>query len=140
MALTGFVLSTLFYGVRKWSADDVARTFSPVYRFLVHKWWFDELYSFLFVRPVLRVSGWVAAVDKKGIDWLADSAARLVEWVSRLDDWFDRTFIDGPVNLIAKWTYAIGLRLRDMQTGSIRQYVIWLTVGVVGLYVLMSLY
>ena len=63
--------------------------FAPVYRFLVCKWMFDELYGFLFVRPVLRVSGWVAAIDKKGIDWLADNAARTVELTSRLDNWID---------------------------------------------------
>ena len=83
VALVGFVLATLFYGVRKWNPDDVRRAFAPMYRFLVHKWWFDELYAFLFVRPVLRISGWVAAIDKKGIDWLADNAARSVDWLSR---------------------------------------------------------
>jgi NADH-quinone oxidoreductase subunit L len=140
VALTGFVLATLFYGVRKLNPEDVRSAFSPVYRFLVHKWWFDELYTFLFVRPVLRISDWVAAVDKKGIDWLADGAARTVELVSRLDNWIDRVFVDGPVNLAARWTYALGLKLRVMQTGSIRQYVVWLAVGVVGLYVFMSLY
>ena len=35
--------------------------------------------ALLFVRPVLRISGWVAAIDKHGIDWLADNSARLVE-------------------------------------------------------------
>jgi NADH-quinone oxidoreductase subunit L len=140
VALVGFVLSTLFYGVRKWNPNDVSRTFSPVYRFLVHKWWFDELYAFLFVRPVLRVSGWVAAIDKKGIDWLADNTARAVEFVARIDDWIDRIFVDGPVNLTARWTYALGLRLRAVQTGSIRQYVVWLAVGVVGLFVFISMF
>lgn len=139
VALAGFVVSTLFYGLRWWNPDDVRRTFNPIYKFLVGKWWFDELYGFLFVRPVLRVSGWVAAIDKNGIDWLADNAARAVEGISRIDDWIDRTFIDAPINVIARWTYAIGLRLRTIQTGNIRQYVLWLVVGFVGLYVFMSL-
>lgn len=139
VALAGFIVSTLFYGVRKWNPEDVRRAFAPVYRFLVGKWWFDELYAFLFVRPVLRVSDWVAAIDKKGLDWLADGAARAVEAISRLDDWIDRMFVDAPINVTAKWTYAIGLRLRAIQTGSIRQYVLWLAVGVVGLFVFMSL-
>ena len=45
-----------------------SRQFAPIYRFLVHKWWFDELYALLFVRPALRISNWVAACDKQGID------------------------------------------------------------------------
>ena len=34
----------------------------------------------------------------------------------------------------------LGLRLRTVQTGNIRQYVMWIVVGTVGLFVLMSLY
>ncbi len=140
VAFLGFIFATLFYAVRIWSPEDVRRAFPRVYNFLVRKWMFDELYAFLFVRPVLRVSGWVADIDKRGIDWLADNSARAVEAVSRLDDWIDRIFIDTPVNLTARWTYALGLRLRAIQSGSIRQYVMWIAAGLVGLFVLLSLW
>ncbi len=140
VAFLGFIFATLFYAVRVWSPEDVRRAFPRVYNFLVRKWMFDELYAFLFVRPVLCVSGWVANIDKKGIDWLADKSARAVEAIARLDDWIDRIFIDTPVNLTARWTYALGLRLRAIQTGSIRQYVMWIAAGLVGLFVLLSLY
>ncbi len=53
-ALAGFLLATVFYGLRKLNPDDVKRQFAPIYRFLIHKWWFDELYALLFVRPALR--------------------------------------------------------------------------------------
>ncbi len=140
VALAGFGLSTLFYGVRKFNPDEVRQTFAPIYALLVHKWWIDELYGLVFVRPVLRISDWVAAIDKKCIDWLADNAAKGVERLARLDDWFDRIFVDALVNWMARWTYALGLRLRVLQTGNIRQYVMWLVVGAVGLYVLVNLY
>ena len=140
VALAGFVLATLFYGLRKFDAKEAARTFGPLYRFVLHKWWFDELYAFLFVRPVLRVSGWVAAIDKKGIDWLADGSARTVEGIARIDNWIDRVFIDQTVDALARWTYALGLRLRGLQTGNIRQYVMWIAVGAVGLFVVASIY
>ena len=67
-ALAGFLLATVFYGLRKLNPDDVRKQFAPIYRFLIHKWWFDELYALLFVRPALRISNWVAACDKQGID------------------------------------------------------------------------
>ncbi len=140
VALFGFVFATLFYAMHTWHADDVRRAFPRLYNFLVRKWMFDELYALLFVRPVLRISGWVANIDKKGIDWLADNSARAVELTSRLDNWIDRIFIDAPVNWTARWTYALGMRLRAIQTGSIRQYVVWIAVGLVGLFVLLSLY
>ncbi len=139
-ALIGFVLATAFYGVRKWDPEDARRTFAGIHRFLVHKWWFDELYSFALVRPVLRISGWVAACDQRGIDWLIDHLAISVAAVARFDDWFDRLFVDRLVNLVAQWTYAVGLRLRRLQTGNVRQYVMWLAVGTVMLFVVMSLY
>jgi NADH-quinone oxidoreductase subunit L len=33
----------------------VAATFAPIYDFLFHKWYFDELYNLLFVRPVFAL-------------------------------------------------------------------------------------
>lgn len=140
MAMLGFLLATLFYAWHKLDSKDVRRTFAVVHRLFVHKWWFDELYAFIFVRPALRVSGWVAAIDKRGIDWLADNSARAVAALARLDDWIDRLFVDALVNLTARWTHALGLRLRVIQTGNIRQYVMFIVAGTVGLFVLVNLY
>jgi NADH-quinone oxidoreductase subunit L len=35
------------------SADRLVATFPSVYRFVANKWYFDELYDFLFVRPAM---------------------------------------------------------------------------------------
>lgn len=140
VALMGFLLATAFYGLRKLDPDDVRRTCPPLYSLLSHKWWFDEFYALIFIRPVLRISGWVATIDTKGIDWLADNSARAVQAVARLDDWIDRVFVDHTVDAMARWTYATGLRLRTIQTGNVRQYVMYIAVGTVGLFMLMSLY
>ncbi len=140
VALAGFVLATAFYGLRKLDVAEARRMFAPLYTLFVHKWYFDELYAFLFVRPVLRLAGWVAAIDRNGIDWLADGCARAVERIAQADDWIDRVFVDRLVNYLAWWTYALGLRLRGLQSGNIRQYVLWIAAGTVGLFVLISLY
>jgi NADH-quinone oxidoreductase subunit L len=139
-ALAGFLLATAFFGLHKLDPDDARRTFAPLHRFLVRRWLFDELYAFLFVRPVLRISRWVVAIDRQGIDWLVDNLARTVAAIARLDDWIDRLLVDGLVNRLANQTYALGLRLRTIQTGNVRQYVLWLAAGTVGLYLLMCLY
>jgi NADH:ubiquinone oxidoreductase subunit 5 (subunit L)/multisubunit Na+/H+ antiporter MnhA subunit len=139
-AVVGFLLATATYLWHKIDPKEVRRTFAPLYWLFFHKWWFDELYAFLFVRPLLAVSRWVSAIDKRGIDWLADNSARAVVAIARLDDWIDRIFVDSLVERIAQWTYALGLRLRVVQTGNVRQYVMWIVVGTVGLFVLMSLY
>ncbi len=41
-----------------------ARMFEPVYLFLLNKWYFDELYDFLFVRPAF----WLGRLFWKGGD------------------------------------------------------------------------
>jgi NADH-quinone oxidoreductase subunit L len=37
------------------AADRFVATFPSIYRFVSNKWYFDELYDFLFVRPALRL-------------------------------------------------------------------------------------
>ena len=137
-ALTGFLLATVFYGLRRLNPDDVRKQFPAIYRFLVHKWWFDELYAMLFVRPTLQISQWVAALDKQGIDRAVDGMAWLAGRVARLDGWIDRVFIDGFVDGLASLTYAAGLRLRRVESGNLRQYVLWIAVGTVALFLLIS--
>jgi NADH-quinone oxidoreductase subunit L len=140
LAAIGFVLATAFYGLRKADPADVQRQFPRAYQFLLRKWYLDELYAYLFVRPLLRISDWVSAVDRQGIDWLADNLARLVALVARLDDWIDRVFVDALVNLLARWTYLVGMKLRTVQTGNLRQYVTLVALATVALFVLVSVY
>jgi hypothetical protein len=51
-----------------------------------------------------------------------------------------RMFVDGLANITARWTYAIGLSLRNVQTGRIRQYVMLIVVGTVALFILTSFF
>ena len=71
---------------------------------------------------------------------LVDGLAWLVGLVARLDEWIDRIFVDGLVDGLARVTYAAGLRLRGVQSGNLRQYVMWLAVGTVALFLLISFY
>jgi NADH-quinone oxidoreductase subunit L len=54
-----------------------AATFKPLYAFLLNKWYFDELYDLLFVRPAFRlghifwVGGDVGIIDRFGPDGVA---------------------------------------------------------------------
>ena len=49
-------------------------------------------------------------------------------------------FVDGLVDGLAGATYAVGLRLRGVQSGNLRQYVLWIAVGTVALFLLISFY
>jgi NADH-quinone oxidoreductase subunit L len=140
MALVGFLLATAFYGLGKLNPEDARRQFAPIYWFLRNKWWFDELYELIFIRPLLWIARAVGNVDTKGIDFVADSLARATKGIAYVDDWIDRLFVDGAVNLIADRTYRVGLWLRVIQTGNLRHYVMYIVVGTVALFVLMSVY
>ncbi len=138
-ALAGFLLAVVMYAKRWIVAEEVARQFRPLYNFLWHKWWFDELYQAVFVRPVHFVARLVAQFDRTVIDWLIDGSARLVVAVSTWGERvIDRASVDGFFNLLAQWVYDLGLRLRVLQTGRLRQYVVFIVVGTVALFVLVS--
>jgi hypothetical protein len=63
-----------------------------------------------------------------------------VRGVSVLDDLIDRWFVDGLVNATARWIHSTGIHLRGVQTGRLRQYVMLIVVGTVGLFVLISFF
>jgi NADH-quinone oxidoreductase subunit L len=51
MMAVGFVVSWLFYIRRPYLPVELARQHQMLYRFLLNKWYFDELYDLIFVRP-----------------------------------------------------------------------------------------
>jgi NADH:ubiquinone oxidoreductase subunit 5 (subunit L)/multisubunit Na+/H+ antiporter MnhA subunit len=138
-ALAGFLLATVFYGWRLLDPDDARRQFRPLYSFLLNKWWFDELYDFIFVRPTHFVAGLAAAFDRRWIDGAVDGAAWCVRRFAILWDLIaDRTIVDGFVNAFARWSYALGLSMRGIQTGRLRSYVLFIVVGTLAVFVLAS--
>jgi NADH-quinone oxidoreductase subunit L len=137
----GIGLATLMYGVGYLSPEEVRRQFQPIYRLLWNKWYFDELYNALFVQPAHVVARFVAGIDRNWIDGALDGLARGVVWFSRgWDYWADRTLIDGLVNVMAGWTYSFGLQLRSLQTGRLRQYVMFIVLGSLAVFVLVSFF
>ncbi|MEK6250227.1 MAG: hypothetical protein N2C12_18730, partial [Planctomycetales bacterium] len=130
-------LACCIYWWRLLNPAEIRSAFAPIHRFLINKWWFDELYDKIFVKPTLSIGRCVSVIDQKGIDWLIDGLARATCWFTGgFDRWIDQTFVDGSVNWIARKTHALGLWLRKVQTGRLRQYVVFIVVGTIALYVL----
>jgi NADH-quinone oxidoreductase subunit L len=82
--------------------------FGPVYRFLLNKWYFDELYDFLFLRPANRL-------------------ARTLWHVG------DETLIDGMPNGLASLAAEGSAQVVKIQTGSIAVYAFSMLIGLVAL-------
>jgi NADH-quinone oxidoreductase subunit L len=65
----GFAVAWLFYIRQPELPVELARQHEPLYRFLLNKWYFDELYDVIIVRPTL----WIGRLLWKGGDgWLID--------------------------------------------------------------------
>jgi uncharacterized membrane protein HdeD (DUF308 family) len=74
---------------------------------------------------------WLGAnFDLHVIDYIVNGAARVTAFIAWLNGWFDNLVIDGLVNAIADGIFAIGNRLRQIQTGSINVY-LYVIVGAV---------
>ncbi|MFN5755364.1 MAG: proton-conducting transporter membrane subunit, partial [Planctomycetia bacterium] len=138
-ALAGVVLAALMYLWRIVSPFVVAAMFKPVYRFLAGRWYFDELYHAIFVVPVLGIAKLASGTDRGVIDRIIDGLAWGTRQIAGIDAWIDRTLVDGLVNATATATWNAGLELKKLQTGHLRQYVMFIVVGTVALFVLASL-
>jgi NADH-quinone oxidoreductase subunit L len=69
MMVIGFLLAYYFYIRRPDIPVETARQHVLLYRFLLNKWYFDELYDAIFVRPAM----WLGRLLWKGGDgWLID--------------------------------------------------------------------
>jgi NADH-quinone oxidoreductase subunit L len=89
-AVTGIIVAYGFYMLRTDWPGRLAHQFPAIYQFLLNKWYFDELYDRIFVRPILRLGrffwkrGDGALIDGFGPDGIAKVSQRLAGVLSRL--------------------------------------------------------
>ncbi|MBU1297847.1 MAG: NADH-quinone oxidoreductase subunit L [Bacteroidetes bacterium] len=76
----GILIAFLTYYWKKINADTVALRLAPVHKFLLNKWYFDDLYNGVIVGGTHAFT--------------------------RIIKWFDDNIIDGFVNNVASWTVA----------------------------------
>jgi NADH:ubiquinone oxidoreductase subunit 5 (subunit L)/multisubunit Na+/H+ antiporter MnhA subunit len=138
-ALGGVLLAAAMYLWKVISPATVATIFRPLYAFLAGRWYFDELYDVVFVKPVLGIASFASWIDRNLIDTFINGIAWTARRFAGVDAWIDRTLVDGLVNATAEVTWNTGLKLRGLQTGRLRQYVLFIVVGTVALFVAASL-
>ena len=85
MMIIGFSIATLFYLLLKNLPSLLSSKMSFIYNFLYNKWYFDELYNFIFVNPLKRIGNFLwLFFDKKIIDGFGpDGISSLVISISR---------------------------------------------------------
>jgi NADH-quinone oxidoreductase subunit L len=134
----GVVLAFAVYYFRALDPADTKESFPRVHALFANLWYFDKLYSVFFVRPALVVGQWCAAFDRMFIDGFVHRLARsTVRW-SNWNGTFDLGVVDGLVNLTATVVFGVGNWLRGVQTGYIRNYVLFMALAAVGIFAVLS--
>ena len=110
----------------------------PVYTVLQNKYYMDELYHAVFVRPVIALAGACYAFDAKYvIDPIVNAVGAFGRWLSdTLRKAIDNPIIDGAVNGVGWITSAFGEFMRATQTGNLQNYLLVAAVTVVMLLAL----
>jgi len=107
-ALAGVFVAWLVYGRGQVDAEKIGVAENPVHRLVLNKYYVDELYDALFVKPLYRLFLWCAQI-------------------------FDVKVIDGLVNGVARAVIAWALSLRRLQTGFVMNYALGMLLGAVAL-------
>ncbi len=140
MVFVGVAFAAAIYWYRLFDPAEVSERVTAMGAFLTHKWYFDELYSALLIRPSLIVAMWAAAFDRYVIDGFLHLVANITVWLSWFWGQFDRYVVDGLVNIVSDVCYRTGYWLRNVQTGSLRSYVLFLVLGAIGIWVILALF
>jgi len=109
VGIVGILLAYVCYMFYPKLPGRIVSIFPPLYKFLHNKWYFDELYDFLFVRPAKRVGSFLWNIgDVRIVDGL------------------------GP-NGLAWVTNKFALRVSKFQSGYIYTYATVMLLGLLGL-------
>lgn len=136
-AVSGTLIAWVLYGTSLVNVAEMKRQLGGLHGFLMNKWHFDELYDALFMKPAHVVGKLCVWIDRTIFDGILHGSAKLMIFVSKWDRLFDEHLVDGFVNLLGNTTFAVGRSLRVFQTGRLRQYVMFIVVGVVALFAIL---
>ena len=109
VALLGWFIADRMYRTKPESADRLATSMAGPYKLLVHKYWVDEFYGAVVVKPLMATSTYV-------LGWVVDKAV-----------------IGGAAWLLGGLATFAGALLQRWQSGNIRSYAAWVAAGAAAL-------
>ena len=105
IGIAGILLAYVFYVAKRGLADSFAKAMNGFYTLVFNKYYVDEFYNAVVVRPLVAIS-------------------RIVLWRG-----VDAGLIDGTVNGVGARSRGVGSILRLLQSGNIRTYAAWVVLG-----------
>jgi NADH-quinone oxidoreductase subunit L len=132
-AVLGIGFAYLMY-YRRWLRPELFSNLlgGVPYKIVFDKFYVDEAYEFIFVRGGLALCRLTAWFDLYVVDGLVNLAATIVRGVAAISGVIDNYVVDGAVNLVANGTFAVGRRVRNLQTGGVNAYLYVVLFGVLG--------
>lgn len=140
VAFAGTILAYVFYYAGWVDVRTIQRQFVTVHTFLLEKWRFDDLYEWMWVRPVHVIARWATGFDKYVLDAALTRLSALTVTVSRWDRLFDESIVDRAVNALGETAFSLGDRFRNLQTGQLRQYITFIALSVVSLFIVLFVF
>jgi NADH-quinone oxidoreductase subunit L len=110
----GIALAALLYLFKPGLPDSIAGRLRALYALVYNRYWVDEIYDLLVVRPLIGIS-------RAGLWRIADAG-----------------IIDGIVNAFGERAQGVGRGLRLIQSGNIRSYAAWVVAGSIAAIVAMG--
>ncbi len=118
--VAGFTLAYLMFYTRRIDVAAIHARFAGLAHFLQRKWYFDEAYDTVAVRPTLSAAEGSRRFDKTEDEQMPRS-------------------LDGVLSLPAWLLYRLGISLHAVQAGRIRGYVVVLVLTTLFLFAILSI-
>lgn len=131
-ALAGIGLATIIWYKPILKIEKLEPEFGWLAKIVENKYYIDEIYNATVIRAMMFAAAVMYLFDKWVIDYaIVNGAGYLSLTVSAVWSWFDKTIVDGMVNLVGWFTGFTGRCIRHLQTGVAQQYVFLLVAAVV---------
>jgi NADH-quinone oxidoreductase subunit L len=130
VAVGGILLARKLYAAGR-TDEPLEKATGPFYKVLANKWYFDDIYDFLFVNGLAKRGGSVmASFDRIFVDGGVNGAGLLTRLTAVVSMWWDGWVVDGLVRLSAATVRALSYPLRLAQTGYVQAYALVFLAGV----------
>lgn len=132
VALSGIYLAYVIYYKGTISAERLKYRFSSIHKLLYNKYYFDELYNAIIVKPLFKLTDFLfVRFDLGVIDWLVNAAGSFTVFLSWFWELFDTYVVDGAVNGLGYVVRGTGAGIRRVQTGQLQNYAFIIFFGIV---------
>lgn len=128
VSLGGLLLGWMLYRkIKDTDRDPLEWSLAGFYKVLANKYYIDEIYSYIFIRPAKWFSEKVIYqfLDQKVFDGVLHGIGKISFWIGdKFRFWFDLPVINKGGDKIALGTRKLGSNLRVTQSGRIQDYMI----------------